>query len=189
MAKPANHRAAEKWDQKNFVSGWVKPTKAHPSLREFFASPVAVLPVIVDYSPYVNHVWAQVGGSCVGHGCWGAYALRQIMTKALDLSLLSPQYVYGWARMFDGTYGNDVGTSVSSGMYAMNNQGLCTDALFAGESNPTWGLPKPGSTAYNDGLTRRTVIYTSLNYSGQSLVTAMKQSIASGYPVVTGSPI
>jgi len=166
--------------------GWLgKPPKYHPALlagNNFDPTTApATLPTSADLSQFVTYLWDQRGGSCVGHGCWGAYAClaNALNANNPNLPLTSPMFVYDWARMHDGSFPNDVGTYVASGIYALANQGIASNAVWYGESDPS---ETPSAAADSDAATRKIVTYLALDGS----VLQIKQNIAMGYPVVCG---
>lgn len=96
-------------------------------------------------------------GSCVGHSIANAYELNLKRSYPGFYRDLSSLFVYYNARLIDGSVGEDVGTTIRSGLKGGRDYGICQERL--------WPYiienfdDKPPVSAYEDAATRTVTEY------------------------------
>lgn len=96
-------------------------------------------------------------GSCVGHSIANAYELTLKRLYPLRYKNLSSLFVYYNARLIDGTVGEDVGTTIRSGLKGGNDYGICAEDLWPYRIENF--DDRPNDDAYEDGRKRKVVRY------------------------------
>ena len=141
----------------------------------FFAS-AAKLPAKVDLRPGMPPVWDQGQlGACTGFAVSAAfsYAAKNQMTP-------SQLFVYYNERSIDGDVQEDAGSTLSTGIRALRQFGVCP--------LPEWPYDvakfavKPDPKCYEEALKHEVIGASQL----QATVTAIKGGLAKGFPVVLG---
>lgn len=138
------------------------------------------LPSKVDLRPFMSPVEDQGQlGSCTGNAIVGAleYLENKNKAKFVDLSRL---FVYYNERVIEGTVNEDSGAEIRDGIKSLVQYGVCKESLC--KYNIAKFTKKPTKTAYADALKRKITLYAKV----EQTKTAIKQAIASGYPIIFG---
>lgn len=118
-------------------------------------------------------------GSCTGNAIAGAFEYDQ-MKQGLKDFMPSRLFIYYGERSIEGTIPLDNGASLRDGFIVINKSGVCSEVTcpydIANFTN------KPSVNAYTEALTHKSVKYMSI----PATVTALKQAIVEGYPVIIG---
>ncbi len=124
------------------------------------------------------------------NGCVGAadaYAHRFVQSKeGGPLILPSQEFAYYNARLSTGDVGNDDGSTITDGLKGLAKYGVCDESLWP--LNPATILTIPPPAAYDAALPYKAITYAQLPVgpNGVPTVETIKQTLASGYPVLFG---
>jgi C1A family cysteine protease len=114
------------------LGGVLKSTQKPPKAKNYCANRFSPkqLPSKVDLRPYLTQVEDQSAvGSCVANSLVGAYeylAKRQLGDSG-DVSRL---FVYYFARVYDGSEGEDVGCTITNAIKVLEEYGSCTEETW-----------------------------------------------------------
>lgn len=148
------------------------------------------LPPIVDLRPMCSPVENQGPiGSCTGHAFSGAIeylenSLGAFEPKKGSYFEVSRLFTYYNERVLERTTTQDAGAFIHDGIKALSTYGICQESIWP--YDVTKFSVKPGAGAYADAATRKItkfaqVINTDINQ--------VKQTLASGFPIVCGIQI
>lgn len=158
--------------------GWHKDL---PDFRDhLFNSQLTTLPSKVDLTPLCPPVYDQGQlGSCTANAIGAAVEFGILKEKLIDF-MPSRLFIYYNERLIEGTVRSDSGAAIRDGIKTVNKQGVCPEPEWA--YNIAKFKTKPSVKCYKDALRNVVTSYLSV---AQDL-TAMKQCLADGYPIVIG---
>ncbi|MDR3540411.1 MAG: C1 family peptidase [Desulfosporosinus sp.] len=149
-----------------------------------FFSAVAKLPPSVDLrDPFMPSIWNQGSlGSCTSFAACAAfeYACRKQHTTDFTPSQL---FLYYNERMMDGDVYEDAGSTLSTGVRALREYGVCPLENWPYDISKF--TVKPSQPAY-DVATKHEVLGVSQVHA---TVLSIKGALAKGYPVILGLDI
>jgi len=165
-------------DVKDLLNDW--QAADHPQLFK-----AAHLPdVMTEQEQWLGPALDQgIEGSCTAHGpgC-GAHILINKRHTTYDFAM-SMNFQYFNARWLEGTIKSDSGAQIRNAIKAMNKYGICSDELWPYDPKTMFNKPTP--EAYIDALQYKVLDYYRVSVDQN----AIKQVIASGYPLVIGISI
>lgn len=179
---PATITSKDKAGREYATKGYI-PMKAGPKTRKFQASGKAAsgqLPSKVDMRKYMTAVEDQgETSSCVANAIAGSYEywIRRSANQNFDVSRL---FVYYNARWRNGDQNEDSGSIIQLAMEGMKEFGACSEQRWPFQKPLL--LEKPNREAYQEAANAK---IKEMNQVPLDL-TAWKQALASGYPVVFG---
>lgn len=163
-------------DTRNYIFGC---NTATPTTVDFEWN-LPALPSKVDLKPNVEEIEDQLNfSSCVGQS--SSSALEVLLDQAGQYKKTSAHFIYYIARARQGGTITDDGTSISTAFAEMTKLGACEDSYWP-MSKPI--NTKPGTDAYANGLLNLVDRYETCRD-----VNDVKVALASGYPVVFGTPL
>jgi len=160
-----------------------KAMKASPDARHYEPSAAiaaAVLPPKVDLRPHMTPILNQGDtNSCVAHAVAGTYDywVKKLQGKDVELSRL---FVYYNARWRDNCQDKDEGATIQFAVDSLGEFGVCTEGVWP--FNPKVVNLKPNPPAYQEGVLFRVQSKRKVPTD----LTAWKQSLAQGLPIVFG---
>ena len=161
------------------LAGWRPDVPDH---RDFLLSaPRAALPAKADLRPNTPRIEDQGRlGSCVAHGATSAMEYLYIKLRRPQIQL-SRLFLYYTARVWiERTPPNeDSGCMIRDAMKALAKHGVCEERLWP-YVPARFAMALPGAAIQNAAK------HQILSYWRCPNLTAIKQSIAAGYPVVGG---
>jgi len=140
----------------------------------------AALPAKVDLRPECPPVYDQGQlGSCTGNGWAGAV---EFLLKKQGLPDFTPSrlFIYYNERVIENDVSEDAGASISDGAHVVNTQGCPHENLWP--YNISTFAEKPPQAVYQDGVKH---LALQVQQVAQNL-TAMKEVLATGLPIVIG---
>ena len=151
-----------------------------------------LLPPLIDLRSKMSPIEDQGQlGSCVAHGTCAA--LEYLELQDIQKSVIAPVvfgkhfqnlarlYLYYNARAIDGSTDRDAGTQIRSAIKALRDKGICREVLWPYDTSKVFYTPS--LEAYGEGSKHKVV--TGYRVNNTSLI-ELKQSLASGYPVIFG---
>jgi C1A family cysteine protease len=140
--------------------------------------PLNTIPTSIDLRPYSSAIEDQgILGSCTGNAIAAAIELvDRKKNKPLEVSRL---FIYYQERLLEGTISVDAGAYLRDGIKACNKWGVPVESLWPYTISKF--ATKPSNAAYTDALRRKVT-----GYQRCTNFAAVKNALASGYPVVAG---
>ena len=140
--------------------------------------PLSVVPTSVDLRSYSSGIEDQGQlGSCTGNAIAAAIELvDRKKNKVLEISRL---FIYYQERLLEGTITVDAGAYLRDGIKACYTYGAPVESLWPYKISKF--AIKPSQAAYTDALKRKVT-----GYQRCTNFAAVKNALASGYPVVAG---
>lgn len=175
------------------IYDWVKPERKLFITRRIYKPLEAEkdLPINMDLRPLCPPIVDQGQlGSCTANalsGAWGFLELQAIVNKTPDNEEFDPTTFIGASRLFiyytereiEGDVRFDHGANLSSGIKALSVTGCCDEKVWSYDISRF--RTQPNAAAYTEAYGHKISDYGQLN----SLY-AIKDCIASGFPVVFG---
>ena len=158
-----------------------KPGKGNPSAvpYQLNESIQASLPATVDLRQYCSPIDDQSNlGSCTGNAIAGAIDLLDRKTHNLQ-TRVSRLFIYYYERLIENDVNYDAGAYIHDGITVGRIYGAPQETLWP--YNISAYRVKPSTAAINDAARRKVTQYQSV-----ANFTAMKNALASGYPVIVG---
>ena len=156
---------------------WVKdPVDTRDHIWQI--QPLTAIPSSVDLRPYSSAIEDQGQlGSCTGNAIAAAIELvDRKKNKPLEVSRL---FIYYQERLLEGTISVDAGAYIRDGIKACYTWGAPVESLWPYTISKF--ATKPSTAAYTDALRRKVT-----GYQRCTDFAAVKNALASGYPVVAG---
>jgi C1A family cysteine protease len=160
--------------------GWKRglPTQSHPLFQATVAA--AALPPLVDLRPHCPAVYDQGQlGSCTGNAWAGLVEFLWLKESLTDFTP-SRLFIYYNERVLEQDTAQDAGASLSDGAQVVSTQGCPHEALWPYDITKFAEQPSP--PVYQDGLQH---LAFDVQQVSQEL-TAMKEVLATGLPIVVG---
>ena len=139
-----------------------------------------------DLIKYIHHVYDQGGlANCTTNAVCAAYGI-ELMRQAMESNNTfqyfdsSRLFLYYNSRLYTGTTGQNVGVSFRDTFKAMQEYGVCTEALWP--YNERKFSRKPSSTCYQNALGNSILRYTRLEQHIDQFTACLK----AGYPFTVG---
>ena len=179
---PAVIKSKDKAGREYATKGYI-PMKAGPGTKKFQAAGKAAsgsLPPKVDMRKYMTKIEDQgETSSCVANAIAGSYEywVRRDTKQEYDVSRL---FVYYNARWRNGDQNEDSGSVIQLAMQGLKEFGACSENRWPFQKPLL--LEKPNRDAYQEAAQTK---IKEMNQVPNDL-TAWKQALASGYPVVFG---
>jgi C1A family cysteine protease len=162
--------------------GWIRELPDHRDLK--FSVPYkVVLPNIVDLRASMPNVYDQGSlNSCTAHIIAAAIEFERKKQKLPDF-IPSRLFLYYLERALENTVLSDCGSTIRSGLKAVNKNGVCSEMVWPYRIEQFATSPIPWS--YTEGMTDKSLVYMRLPQS----LNAMKACLASGYAFTVGITI
>jgi C1A family cysteine protease len=158
-----------------------KPGKGDPSapVYQLNESVQASLSATVDLRQYCSPIDDQGNlGSCTGNAIAGAIDLLDRKTHNLQ-TRVSRLFIYYYERLIENDVNYDAGAYIHDGITVGRTYGAPQETLWP--YNISAYRTRPNNTAIADAARRKITQYQSI-----ANFTAMKNALASGYPVIIG---
>lgn len=161
--------------------GWKPDLKDHRDKLYRLIRPSIGVPNKVDLRPQMPPVVDQGQlGSCTANALAGAVEFMELKDKAIPAYIpLSRLFLYYNERAIEGDINQDGGAQIRDGVKSLNQQGICTEALWP--YNISKFADTPDDVSVNDALTRKIVSYHRLT-TFQDMLTCL----AEGFPFALG---
>ena len=142
-------------------------------------APLLIQPPSMDFRSYCSPIDDQGdSGSCTGHALAGAINLID-NKKYQKIFRVSRLFIYYQERVIEGTVSSDDGAYLRDGIKACYTYGAPLEGYWPFDLTKI--TVKPSKQAYDDAVKRKVT-----SYSRCSNATTIKNSIATGNPVVIG---
>jgi len=141
---------------------------------------LGALPIKVDLRPQCPPIYDQGQlGSCTGNG-WAAAAEFLIMKQGLPNFTPSRLFIYYNERVADNDVAVDAGASISDGAHVVSTLGCPDETLWPYDI--TKFAYQPPANVFADGAKHRVLQVQQVSQD----LTAMKEILANGLPIVIG---
>jgi C1A family cysteine protease len=184
-----------------FHFGWIPDI---PRLKvNVYAQPVgavATLPKSVDLRPTMPQVYDQGQiGSCTSNAI--AAAVQFVRRKSGQPPDFQPSrlFIYYNGRITENSLGSDSGLSISDGIRAVEEYGVCPETEWPYDSPPadvkgnfptdSRAVLKPRSGTFSSAYTHRAIEAFSFSGSGADRLASLKGCLADGFPFAFGFTI
>jgi len=160
--------------------GWIPSL---PDIRDYkykIASPVQ-LPDVVDLRPFCPPVYDQgQAGSCTANALAGGIGF-DLLKQNKPYFMPSRLFIYFNERAIEGTTGSDSGAQIKDGLKSINQLGVCDENVWAYDITKL--TEKPSDEAY---IAAKCNLINNYQMIGDGNLELMKQTLASGLPVIFG---
>ena len=158
-----------------------------PDNRDLIFKPNAAtmqqLPPSVDLRSKCPKVYDQGQlGRCTGNAIAGAIEFELMKQATADDFMPSRLFIYYNERVIEGTVSHDAGAEIRDGIKSVNQQGVCSEALWKYSDNKTQFKKKPTAKVYAEALKHQVLSYQRVNRD----LNEMKSCLADGFPFVMG---
>jgi C1A family cysteine protease len=153
-------------------------TLTGPNINLGFSSP-SELKALVDLRPEMPGIYDQEQeGSCVANSLSGGVEF----VKG-DNVVPSRQFLYYNCREIDGTVNQDSGSTITTGIHALNSIGICAETLWPYTMDDMYVKPTPN--CYAEAKKELLTGYSQLP-TGEAVIVELQKSLSAGYPVAFG---
>jgi C1A family cysteine protease len=140
----------------------------------------AVLPSKVDLRTHCCPIMDQGQlGSCTAHGITAALRYLHLKAGKADFPMSRLQLYYD-ERKLEGTVSEDAGAEIRDGIKCAVHLGVAHESLWSYKISKF--RTQPAATVYKDALKYQALVYRRVDVNAD----ALKQALATGYPVVIG---
>lgn len=160
---------------------WHRERKPDP--RDFWLQlpSAAPRPAIVELQNRVPAIWDQGReGACVGFGVARAIAARVAQAGFFASHRPSPAWIYAIARIAQGSFPEDSGTSITGAIKQVYKRGYVLEPSFP-YSDKSYRI-RPSESVYSDALKRLIKSYHRVTQT----IEFIEQTMASGFEVIIG---
>lgn len=165
----------------------LKPSKKHVSDLHYAASPILSLPPVFSLRQQCPPVYDQgQTGSCTGNSTAGVCQLKRTLEGKQNVVEPSRSFIYYNARAMEGTTGEDAGATIKDVCTGVIQNGFCSENEWP--LDPATFLTTPPQKCFDDAKPEAggQFLWVGEGLTGNALVKALKQAIASKDPIVAG---
>lgn len=166
---------------------WIKaPTKytvfQGQNFKDGNVMPVTVLPASVDLRQFDAAIWDQLDlGSCTAHASAGIFAWL-LNKQKLPFFTPSRLKIYYDERVIDGDVPQDAGSSISTSVQVLSQNGVCDETLWAYDI--TKFAVQPPANCYTASVANKAITFKKI--ANEITPSIMKQCLADGFPFIFG---
>ncbi len=139
-------------DQHNLSRKWLESNHQNFKVKTFKGVAAEVLPEMVDLRSQCPPVFDQgLLGSCTANAINSAVGMI-LMQQNNYTSPMSRLFLYYNERLIEGTVNEDSGASLSDGIKALMEKGVCHETLWPYSDDESTFKKKPSDAAYKEAL-------------------------------------
>ena len=163
--------------------GWKRdPIWIKAEAKYSIVEPVGILPSSVDLRPNCPPVYDQLSlGSCTSHAAAGIFEFMLLKQKLTDF-VPSRLKIYYDERVIDGDVSQDAGSSISTSVEVLSEDGVCNETLWPYDI--TKFTVQPPADCYTASIGNKATVFKKVaNAISPSI---LKLCLSEGYPFIFG---